>query len=76
LRKNPHAEANRNLDQARDCFLKATFHLTEPNRHPNGIVDAILYGTLGILKLAAGDLSGRARARAEEVLREMMRTAK
>jgi hypothetical protein len=74
-RRNRFNDAQRSLDEARDCFLKAAFHLTEPNRRPNGVVEAVLYSALGILKLAAGDLSGRARARAEEVLREMRKTA-
>lgn len=71
MRQNPHEVARRNLDEARDAFIKAAFHLTEPNRNPDGVVEALLYGSLAMVKLAAGDLGERARARAEEVVREM-----
>lgn len=74
VKKNPHTEANRSLDEARDCFLKAAFHLTEPNRYLDGVAEALLYGARGMLKLAAGDLSKRAKRRAENVLREARRT--
>lgn len=70
-RRNRFNDAQRALDEARDCFLKAAFHLTEPNRHPDGVTEAVLYGALGMLKLATGDWNERARARAEDVLRAM-----
>jgi hypothetical protein len=75
MRINPHDVARRNLDEARDAFIKAAFHLTTPNRLNDGVAEAMLYGALGMLKLAAGDLGERARERAEEVIRMLQKKA-